>query len=111
MPEILPFVPEQATYEFSTGLGGEEFVFNVRWNGRDEAWFIDILASDRTQILSGIKIVCGTLLGDRNTDPRFPNGVLQAIDLSGDQLDATFEDLGIRVVIYFFSDEELDAII
>ena len=110
MSEILPFQPSISHYEFSTGFVGDEFVFNVRWNGRAESWFIDILARDRTHIASGLKLVLGTLIGGRSTDPRFPQGVFQVIDLSGDFRDAGFDDLGTRVIVYFYSNTELGIV-
>ena len=109
MPQQLPFTSDRAFYEFSADLGGSRFVFAVRWNGRDEAWYFDLLDDERTAIRHGIKIVLGTSLGGRSADPNRPAGLLMAHDLSGEGRDATDADLGTRVIVVFYSDEEIAA--
>jgi hypothetical protein len=111
MAQQLPLVPAIANYDFATVLGGTTYVFNVYWNARDAAWYLDLLAEDETPIRHGVKILLGSPLGRRSASPLFPAGVLLASDLSGENLDATFDDLGTRVVVYFFTADELAALV
>ena len=97
----LPLVPSTPNYRFATTLDGTSYVFDVRWNARDEAWYLDVYDQNETLIRAGVKIVLGALLGRRSVDPAFPDGLLIATDLSGEGREATFDDLGTRVVVIF----------
>lgn len=110
MPQVLPLVPSVPSYRFGTVLNGDPFIIDVHWNGRDEAWYMDVLAEDETPIRHGIKILLGSPLGRRTIDPRFPRGMFLASDLSGEGRDAGLDDLGTRVVVYFFTPEEIQAL-
>ncbi len=97
----LPLVPTTPNYRVATQLGDDVFILDVRWNVRDAAWYLDIRDDDETIIRSSLKIVLGTFLGGRVRAPAFPKGVLQAVDLTGAGEEATLDDLGTRVVVYF----------
>lgn len=101
MPQQIPVTSAFPNYRFGTSLGGVQYTIDVRWNGRAEAWYMDILTDDGTAIRRGIKLVLGTLLGGRVIDPRFPDGVLIAADLARLGRDASSEDLGDRVALFF----------
>ncbi len=103
----LPLIPTTQHYRVGTTLDGESFVLDIRWNGRDEAWYMDVLTEDETPIRHGIKIVMGGVLGGRVTDPRRPAGLLLAVDPTGSLVDATLDDLGTRVGVYFVPSAEL----
>lgn len=101
MPQQLPLTSTFPHHRFNTSLDGEQFTIDVRWNGRDEAWYMDVLTEDGTPIRRGIKMVLGALLGGRCPDANFPDGVLIAADQARLGRDATVEDLGTRVAVYF----------
>ncbi len=103
----LPLVGGVPNYRVGTAFGDTQVILDVRWNARDGAWYLDILAEDETPMARGIKIVLGALLGYRSTDPRLPAGALLASDLSGAGADATLDDLGTRVAVYYFAPDEL----
>ncbi len=116
----LPLEPTTPNYRVGTALNGEQFIFDVRWNSRADrdpvtgedvgAWFFDLRTEGEVMIRAGIKIVLGTLLGGRCTDDRFPNGLFRAIDLTDTDTEAKLDDLGVRVVVYFFTTEEYAAL-
>jgi hypothetical protein len=106
MPQQLPLTSEHPQYRFGTSLDGVQFTIDVRWNGRDEAWYMDVLTDDGTPIRRGIKMVLGTLLGGRCIDPGFPDGVLIAADQARLGRDATVDDLGERVAVFFIPYED-----
>lgn len=102
----LPLVGGLAFQSFGTTLLATNYIINLRWNTRDAAWYFDLLDQNESPIVSGIKIVLGVELGRRTTDQRMPKGVFWAADLSGQGVDATFDDLGERVVVYFYPFQE-----
>lgn len=107
MPQQLPLIPSIPHSRVSTTLAGAQYLLDVRWNARASAWFMDLLAEDETPICHGIKVVLGAAMGGRSTHPRFPAGMLMAVDLTGQGREAGFDDIGTRVVVYFFTAEDL----
>lgn len=105
--QVLPFEPSTPNYRVATTLGELVFIFDVRWNTRDAAWYLDIRSVDETLIAAGIKVVLGTLLGKRYTSPLLPDGILFAADLAGTGVDPGLDDLGDRVRVYFRPTEDL----
>ncbi len=110
MPQLLPLVPSLPSYRFGTLLAGEEFIIDVRWNGREGAWYFDVLAKNEAMLAAGMKIVLGSVLGGRNVPSTFPAGAFIAADLSGAGREAGFDDMGVRVQVYFYAQSEIDAL-
>jgi hypothetical protein len=108
MPVRLPLVPSVGNYRVGTTLDGTQYILDVLWNSREEAWYLDILAEDETVILIGSKIALGAYIGRRNTSPLFPHGTFFIQDLSGAGAEATYDDLGTRVVVDFWTAAELE---
>lgn len=109
----IPFTPSIGEYRFATVIGSTSYTFDVRWNSRDSvidengvevvrgAWYFDVREADGTVVVIGIKVVLGVYLGRRSNHPLFANGVMVAVDLSGNEREATFDDLGTRVAIQY----------
>ncbi len=118
MPTALPLVPSVGTYRFATTLEAygdgaatepREYVIRVRWNDRAKGWFLDVLKADETPLRVGLRLVLGAIIGGRCVDLEFPAGALYPCDLSGEGVEAGFDDLGTRVVVYYYTVEELAA--
>lgn len=107
MPRALPLIPSEPNYRLGTQLDGTQYVIDCRWNSRAEAWYLDVLDANADPIRTGIKIVLGAALGARCTDPRFPQGLFLASDLSGQGREAGLDDLGVRVFVYYYPRSEL----
>lgn len=107
MPVRLPIDSTNPIYRVGVTINDIPYLFDVRWNARDSAWYFDLLDVSENPISLGIKIVLGTALGWRSADPRFPSGGIFAEDLSGAGRDATFDDLGSRVVLYYYTFDEI----
>jgi hypothetical protein len=105
----IPFEPSIPFYRFSTAVENTEYFFDVRWNGRDRAWYFDISTINEIVVASGLKIVLGTFIGRTTEHELFRNGVFVAWDTSDQGLDATFDDLNTRVLVYWLSIEEVLA--
>lgn len=108
MAARLPLRPSIGQYEFTTVLGGLPFLIGVRWNARAAKWIMDIYTVTREPIRVGIAIVLGAWLGRRCVDERFPPGIMIASDTTGEDVDATFDDLGTRVVVDFYTFDEYE---
>jgi hypothetical protein len=100
---VLPFIPSDPNYAFNTTLNGEQYFFDVRWNTRDEAWYFDLSDATGTAIVKGVKIVLGTFLGRQCPHPFFDENVFAVIDTTLDNLDPTFDDLGVRVLVQHYT--------
>lgn len=104
---VLPFIPSVGRYRFSTVIEDTQYVFDVRWNTRDAAWYFDVREADLTIIASGLKIVLGTYIGRQSTHSLFSDGVFVAYDQSRQGLDAGLDDLGARVQVKYLTRLEL----
>lgn len=103
----IPLDSATPNYRMGITLDDVPYIFDVRWNERDSSWYFDLLDVNEDPIRLGIKLVLGSPLGWRCTDDRFPKGILMAEDLSHAGREATIDDLGTRVVVYYFSEDEL----
>lgn len=100
----LPILPEVGGVRFGSfrvgvTIDSEQYIVDGRWNGRDQAWYLDWYEVNLTPIIYGMKVVLGTFLGRRSNHKLFRDGVLVAVDLSGQGRDAGYDDLGTRVVL------------
>ena len=105
--QILPLIPSVAEYEFDTVLDESVYYLRVIWNARDAAWYLDIYDEDRQPVMYGVKVVLGTNLGRTCDHPLTRRGALIAIDRSGQNADATFDDLGTRVAVLHLTSTEM----
>lgn len=110
MPVELQLTPSIATYDFVTTLNDADFVIEMAWADRSGAWFMSLSTTAGEIIFSGVKVVIGAFLGRRSTNPRGPAGFFVVEDTSGANLDAGFDDMGVRVRVLFFTGEEFFAL-
>ena len=102
----LPVIPSVARYRFTTELDAVNYVLDFRWNTRAEAWFMDVLREDESPIRSSIKMMLGAVQGSEEQGEDFPPGDFVLEDASGAEIDATLDDFGVRVFLYYFSEDE-----
>jgi hypothetical protein len=107
VPSTLPLVPSIPNYRVSTQLGETQYILDVRWNTRAASWYMDIRTEDDELIRAGMRLVLGARHGARITDTRFPAGFITAEDTSGTHSEAGLDDMGTRVVVNWYSAEEL----
>lgn len=102
MPFIdIPVVPSDAHYRFGIVLEDVGYIVDARWNSRDEAWYLDWYTLEEKIIALNLKVVLGCYLGRRYQSAPFTNGVLVAVDTSGKDVEAKFDDFGTRVVLRY----------
>lgn len=103
MAVILPFRPSIGRYRFPTTIDGSQYIFRVRWNSREVAWYFDVLEFDETPIVTGVKVVLGTNFAKWCNHPLFLNGNLFARSSAQVHADPGFNDLGVTVNVYYFN--------
>lgn len=102
MPFIdIPVIPSEANYRFGVAIEDASYLVDMRWNSRDEAWYMDWFTVDEEVVALNLKVLLGVYIGRRYPLPPFSQGVLVAVDTSGDQVEAKFDDMGTRVVLRY----------
>jgi len=109
MPRLIPLTPSEPFYSFTTTLEDVDYLFDVRWNAIDGAWYFDVSTVSEEPILPGIKIVLGASPGRLCIDPRFPPGAFFVVDTTGQGVDAGFDDIGTRVQLHYYTSAEVAA--
>jgi hypothetical protein len=109
VPQQLPLIPSNPNYRMVTAVDGVQLILDLRWNGRDAAWYMDVHAEDdaETPIIHGAKLVIGALIMGRVASDLLPIGAFFVEDSSNLARDAGLDDMGERVVLLFYSAEEL----
>jgi hypothetical protein len=111
MPIIeLPLRADLTHYDFELSLDGVAYVFELRWNIRDDAWYLDLRLADGTDVVNGAKIVLEWPIGSRCKHASRPPGMLVAFDSSGRREEARIDDLGTRVRVLYFDEEATDEL-
>jgi hypothetical protein len=103
----VPFTPDY-DQRFTSQLGDVRYVFDARWNERGQVWTLDIAReSDGVQLIAGVP-----LLGGQDCLAPYALGIggLFPIDLSLTDSDPGPDDFGERVIVTWFSNDELAAI-
>lgn len=111
MPVLLPLTPSEPFYSFTTVLAEVEYLIDVRWNTREAAWYFDISTVEGEMLRAGNRFLINSFATNRSAHADMPAGVFVTQDTSGEDLDAAFDDLGVRVVCYFYTYAEWAAAI
>lgn len=108
MPVTIPLRTDAVYhYDLQVVLDGAVFTLELRWNTRDEAWYMDLRTEAGDPILTSVKVVVDWPLAGRCVDARRPAGALFAIDTSSERRDPGKDDLGSRVILVYFESAEL----
>lgn len=107
MPVEIPVRSDVLHYEQQIQLDGVTYTLRFRHNSREDAWYMSLYTEDGTALAIGVKIVVDFPLAARLTDSRRPSGRFVAVDTSGVQRDPGELDLGDRVKLYYFQEDEL----
>lgn len=95
-------------YTFSTELEGRSYVFDFRYNQRENAWYFSVALDDGTELIGGVKVVCGFDLLRKAADVRLPPGLLIAIPNGKDNSTPGLGELGesARVTLTYFTSDD-----
>ena len=93
-------------------LDGESFRLRFYWNSREEKWYMDILNIDDEAILTNVAMVIEYLLLTQYKHiADLPKGNFILLDLESNPSTGgvTFDNLGRRYQLVFFSNKEIEA--
>lgn len=102
-------VTNDPAQDFVMQLGTSKWEFYVRYNDRGNFWTMDITDyNSQTLLVAGMPLVLGT---DLLSPYILENGSLIAYDTTGSSTDAGPDDLGQRVMLYWFSPDQVAALL
>ena len=104
-------LPETITPFFTlrTTLDGAEYVLRFEWNMR-RGWFLGLSDQDGDVIFQPKRLVPSWDLLAHCVDTRRPRGGLMAVDTTGADETAQFDDLGTRHLLVYLTEAELEAL-
>ncbi len=108
MSVVIPF-KDLPSFTESIVLDNIPLNFKFVWNGRDDAWYMNIFDSINDPILEGIKIVNGWELISNYTDIRLPLGALLVVSLRDDEEVIGRNDMVDNYKLVYLTEAELDA--
>lgn len=106
---LLPLRSDSPHFDFQVELEGTTFGFELKWNSRDEAWYLTVRAADDTIVLAGLKLVVRHPLLSRYRRLGLPKGELEAVDTTGKDAEAGLNDLGVRVLLLYTPSTDFPA--
>ena len=99
----MPFTSEAESVSFQ--LGNKKYLFETAYNDRSGVWTFDMYDDPTHElIIASIPLVLGQDLLEPYT---LGVGRIICIDSSGQGLDAGPDDLGNRVKVYWYSEDEV----
>lgn len=108
---ISTFQNKSSRYIMEVELNGEVFRLQFYWNAREEFWYMNILQSDDTRIVDGIKITPAYFLATQfEATPNMPSGDFLLADIESNPITGgvTFDNFGTRYILIFYTQEELE---
>lgn len=98
---------DQSRFTQVTPLEGVDFLFEFRWNEREQRWYMDVRSVDGESVFMGVKIVADwSLLRLLVRDDDRPAGEIYAHDTTGAG-DPRLGELGTRVRLIYIPEAEL----
>lgn len=108
MAVILPCRTDINHYDMQVVLDGVAYTLEFHWSYREESWFLDVKTEAGDPIYVGQKVVIDWGLGrGRCRDPRFPPGLIIAVDSTSRDENPGLNDLGGRVQLLYYPAAEL----
>lgn len=97
----LPLRSDVPAFTFQTDLDGTTYSFKFRYNSRTDRWAFDILTANNEPIVSGVLVVTGTLLLERFSGARLPQGDLFVLNKEDENASPGRDDLQKNVFILY----------
>jgi hypothetical protein len=102
-----PNASTDGNFYFIIDLDGSEYQLFLKYNERDDAWYMDISDTKGNAIRSGMRLVCNFPFMRTCMVPERPPGELMALDTLNPPEDPGLEDLDKRVVLVYEEQESL----
>jgi hypothetical protein len=107
---LIPTRSDIPHYDMRVTLDGTEYYLELRYNTRDEHWFLALYDSAMDVIAAGVRVVVGFPLLFRCQDARRPPGMLLAVSSAEVEGDPGETDLGGVVQLYYIDAADLPVL-
>lgn len=98
---VIPHASTTPDFVQVTDVGARLYRLRLRFNRRDNAWFLDVLTEAGAQIIMGRKLRVRWNVLDQFVDERLPLGNLGVPNLDGLNLEPRRNDLGDRLFVMY----------
>ena len=103
----IPVTSELFDYSERVELDGEVFELRFRFNNRLEAWFVDIFSASGDVLVYGRRLTVDTrLTGQYKHLDDLAQGELTPFDTENGRRDPSSDNLGDRVLLFYFESSE-----
>lgn len=106
MPVLIPCRTDLDDYVMQIVLDSVTYALRFRWNTRESAWYMDVSTDTEEPLRNGLKVIINQPIGSRVVDERFPPGRFVAFDTTNSDIAPGETDLGDRVQLLYYSEEE-----
>lgn len=109
MSVLIPIdTPPPPHHSLQVELEGVTYTLDIRWNERDEAWYIALQDAEEQVLVAPRKVVLDfPLFGRFFTNPLVPRGQFMAVDTSNTGVEPGLADLGSRVQLIYVTAAEI----
>jgi hypothetical protein len=107
----IPLVTSVPWFKIQTTLDNITYGLEFLWNETSGGWYMSLFDVDDNLIQAGRRVTLETPLCTRGRTGAEPPGLLMAFDTSGQQELPGLDDLQSRVVLVYFSPDEVEAIL
>lgn len=97
-------------YSEIVDLDGENFLMVFKWNFRDSTWYFSLYQEDETPVAVGMRLVVGWNPLRRLVGTDRPLGSIYVHDTVGTDVEAGFEELGTRVLVLYYDEDEIASL-
>lgn len=98
-------------YEFECELEGVTYSFDLAWNDRDGAWYMQIGDGNQNLLCGSLRVVLGKFFTIRYRNAALFPGQLLCVDTSGQNTDPGLLDLGARVQIWYYDSASVASLL
>jgi hypothetical protein len=109
MAFVIPVQEGLTFFTFDIEIDGRLYNWEVYWNEREETWYFDLFDEDQIAIITGVKLVINYNLLSSYADARIPAGAIMFLN-ENDNVVPTADNLGVDFNIYYFTEEEVNAV-
>ena len=98
----IPITPELLNYRFRIDLDGTTYTLAIRYNTRENRWFLDVATAAGVLILSGIKVLLNVNLIERFAQSELPPGNLFILNSDEDsEVEPGLLDFGVNTLLLY----------
>ena len=99
---VIPVNPGLLNYEFRIDLDGVTYTLGIRFNSREDRWFLDVKDASETPIILGIKVILNVDLIGRFQQAELPSGELFVLNSDSDEeVEPGAGDLGENTLLLY----------